>query len=417
MNSIDQLSRKIYMASLVVVVLSCKQQAPEDLMYSILVSMPESYREIVNNPGKYRFQVLYTRIDRDSANRPLLYTLPYNLNNALYFYPASTVKLPVAVMALEKINGLNVPGLSKGSFMLTDSAYSGQTKVSFDSTSGSLRPSVEHYIKKIFLVSDNDAFNRLYEFLGQEYINNSLASRGFPNTGIVHRLSIFLSSDENRHTNPIRFYSADTLVYAQPPLKSPELYKERKPILLGQGYMQGDSLVHRPMDFAGKNFMSLEDLHRFLTEVIFPGSLNQKPLFNLANEDYDLLYRYMSMYPRESEDPHYGDKYTDNYCKFLMYGNYFDQIPDHIRIFNKVGVAYGFVIDAAYIVDFENKVEFFLSAVIDVNLNQVYGDNRYAYDSLGFPLFEELGNAFYNYELNRKKAYVPDLDRFIFDYN
>ena len=320
------------------------------------------------------------------------------------------------MLALEKINELNLPGLSSNSIMLTDSAYSGQTKVFYDSSSESLRPSIAHYIKKIFLVSDNDAFNRLYEFLGQEYINNALAAKGFQNTGIFHRLSVFLAPEENLRTNPITFYNEDTLVYNQGQQIGPPLLSERKSIKLGEGYMIGDSLVEEPMDFSGKNYMSLEDLHNILIETMFPGQLKGEPLFNLTGEDYDLLYRYMSMYPSESTYPHYGDKYDDNYCKFIMYGDYPMPIPKNIRLFNKVGLAYGYVIDVAYVIDLEKNIEFFLSAVIDVNLNKIYMDDNYAYDTLAFPFFADLGKAVYNYELNRGRSQQPDLKRFKFEY-
>jgi hypothetical protein len=70
----------------------------------------------------------------------------------------------------------------------------------------------------------------------------------------------------------------------------------------------------------------------------------------------------------------------------------------------------------AYVVDFEKRIEFFLSAVMDVNLNRIYMDDKYAYDSLAFPFFAELGKAVYNYELNRDRTYHPDLKRFKFDY-
>lgn len=409
--------RKNYLIAVIILILiSCTSKEEKDPLGEIMNSLPGEYYEIIAKPLDYGLQVLYTQIDRDQNNNPHLRTWSYNVDSSLYFYPASTIKLPVALLALEKINELNVPGLSSDSEMLSDSAYSGQTKVLIDSTSESLKPSVAHYIKKIFLVSDNDAFNRLYEFLGQEYINNALAEKGFRNSGIVHRLSIFLSSEENRHTNPISFYDHNTLVYQQAQQVGRPLFRERKGIKLGKGYMNGDSLVEEPMDFSGKNFMSLEDLHNILIETIFPGQLNGEPLFNLTEEDYKLLYTYMSMYPAESIYPHYGDRYDDNYCKFIMYGDYAEPIPRNIRLFNKVGLAYGYVIDVAYVVDLEKKIEFFLSAVIDVNLNRVYLDDNYAYDSLAFPFFADLGKAIYSYELNRERLYQPDLKRFKFEY-
>lgn len=409
--------RKNYLLAVIVLILiSCVSKEEKMPLGEIIKSLQGKYNELLTHSQDYGLQVLYTQIDRDENNNPHLQTWSYNVDSNVYFYPASTIKLPIALLAMEKINELNTPGLSSESEMLTDSVYSGQVKVLSDSTSESLKPSVAHYIKKIFLVSDNDAFNRLYEFLGQEYINNALAEKGFQNSGILHRLSVFLTADENRHTNPIQFYNHDTLVYRQAQQIAPPLFRGRKNIKLGIGYMIGDSLVHEPMDFTGKNFMSLRDMHNVLIETIFPGQLKEKPLFNLREEDYTLLYRYMSMYPAESAYPHYGNKYDDNYCKFIMYGDYSGPIPKHIRLFNKVGLAYGYVIDVAYVIDLEKKIEFIVSAVIDVNLNKVYMDDNYAYDSLAFPFFADLGKAIYSYELNRDRLYRPDLKRFKFDY-
>jgi hypothetical protein len=396
--------------------MSCIEEREKDPIEDILGSLSGEYEELISDEHQYGMQILYTQIDRDQDNHPHLSTRSYKVDPAVYFYPASTVKLPIALLALEKINKINIPGFNSTTAMLTDSAYSGQTKVLYDSSSKSLKPSVAHYIKKVFLVSDNDASNRLYEFLGQEYINDALESKGFMNSGILHRLSVFLSADENRRSSPVRFYEMDTIVYQQPMLIGPPLFTERKDIMLGKGYMVGDSLVPEPMDFSRKNFMSLEDLHNIMIETIFPGTLRGKPLFVLSEDDYHLLYRYMSMYPAESDYPHYGDKYDDNYCKFIMYGDYSDRIPRHIRLFNKVGLAYGYVIDVAYVIDFEKRIEFFLSVVLDVNLNQIYMDDNYAYDSLAFPFFADIGQIIYNYELNRDRTFYPDLKRFKFDY-
>jgi hypothetical protein len=48
--------------------------------------------------------------------------------------------------------------------MITDHVQSGQTPVYNDPTTPDGKPTIEHYIKKILMVSDNDAYNRLYEF-------------------------------------------------------------------------------------------------------------------------------------------------------------------------------------------------------------------------------------------------------------
>jgi hypothetical protein len=84
-------------------------------------------------------------------------------------------------------------------------------------------------------------------------------------------------------------------------------------------------------------------------------------------------------------------------------------MPDHVKIFNKVGLAYGFLLDNAYIVDFENKIEFFLSAVVYSNSNGVLNDDSYDYDTLTIPFLADVGRAIYEYELQRDREFDPDL--------
>ena len=125
----------------------------------------------------------------------------------------------------------------------------------------------------------------------------------------------------------------------------------------------------------------------------------------------------MSILPRESHHPEYDrDHYYDSYCKFFLYGDKKEKISDDIRIFNKVGLAYGFLLDNAYVVDFNNKVEFFLSSVIYGNENGILNDNTYEYDTFTIPFLADLGRVIYDYELQRKREKEPDLNRFRFNY-
>lgn len=117
------------------------------------------------------------------------------MNVEKYFYPAITVKLPAVILALEKINELNINDLNKYTPLQIDSIENWQTPAVFDSTSPNGLPSIAHYIKKIFLVSDNIAYNRLYEFLGQEYSNEKLWGKGLVDCRFVSRLSVFLSPE------------------------------------------------------------------------------------------------------------------------------------------------------------------------------------------------------------------------------
>lgn len=384
----------------------------------LLEKYPQYFSPVLKNPDSMGVQIIYTQINRGKNNLPALTDFYFNVNPNNYFYPASTVKMPVALLALEKLNNLKVPGLTKTSTMITESGYSGQTSVYNDPTSEDGRPSIEQYIKKIFMVSDNDAYNRLYEFLGQEYINEKLHKKGYKDVQFLHRLQIALSEDENRHTNPVNFFdTSNKLIYKKPAMFNQFVYEARDN-KLGKGYMKGDSLVNGPFDFSKKNRIALEDLHNILRSIIFPKTVAAEQRFNLSEDDYKFVWKYMSQFPGESSFPQYPEfNDWDAYCKFILYGSEKGKLPKHIRIFNKVGDAYGFLLDITYVVDFEKKTEFFLSTVMYCNSDGIFNDDKYDYDAVGYPFMKHLGQVIYDYEVQRPKKYLPDLSAMKLSYD
>ena len=403
---------------LIGILLSCSSEPVSDnKILQIVKGKDDIVDKVLADPDHFKLQILYTQIDRDSLNRPIFRSYDYNVDESEYFYPASTVKMPTAFMALEKLNRLNIKGLNRYSTFITDSAFSGQIVTLADSSSKSGFPSIDNYIKRIFLVSDNDAFNRLYEFVGQQELNEGLRSKGYKNTRITHRLEIFLSKQENQATNPVKFYNGDTLIYQQPLIRSEIDFTSQRPILLGKGYIRNGEMINEPMDFTQKNYISVPDLQKMLKSVLFYEYVDPRQTFMLTQDDYNFLYQYMSEYPGESQFPSYDSAFYPSYVKFLMFGNTTDPVPGNFRIFNKVGDAYGFMIDNAYIIDFENKIEFLLTVVMQVNENQIYNDGKYEYDQIGFPFFEKFGVLIYEHEKMRKKKYLPDLTKFKLNYN
>ncbi|WKN33169.1 serine hydrolase [Porifericola rhodea] len=400
-----------------------KEVATSDNLIAEILRSRESevIDTVLSKPKDFKLQILYTQINRDENNKPSFTEYAYGVNRDTYFYPASAVKFPIAVLALQKLNELGAEGLDKYSTMLTDSAAAGQTRVTLDSTAESGMPSVAHYIKKIFVVSDNDAYNRLYEFLGQDYINNELHNKGLEDVRIVHRLSVFNTPEQNRTTNPVSFYDNAKVLYQQDMVSSRKNWVGDQSIPLGKGFMQNGSLVNQPKDFGQNNFISVANLQDVLKAVIFPEAIPEDRRFNLNDEDYRFLYQYMSQLPKETTYPNYmadtSSHYYDSYSKFFIFGDTKDTIPGHIRIFNKIGMAYGFLIDNAYVVDFENNIEFMLTAAIYVNENQVFNDNVYEYDEIGLPFMAELGRAIFEYELARKKEHQADLSKFKVSYD
>ena len=396
------------------------QQPDTSFLKTLLTAHPELFSGILKHPTQNEVQILYTQIDRDKHNIPHFTSYSYRLNANHYFYPASTVKLPTAIFALEKLNELKIAGLSKETVMKTDSSFAGETKMMEDTSSVSSLPSIEQYIKKILLVSDNFAYNRVYEFVGREEINRKLKKYNLTNTRIVGRLAIGDGGENAKHTNAIDFYKGNNLIYHQPAQYDTNDYPMHlENMVQGKGYLdRNDKPVMQPFSFEKMNVYAVADQQMVLKRLLFPETFPKDQRFNLNPDDYTFVYHYMSMFPGESKKPAYrSPEYYPAYCKFLFYGaDSLAVINPNIRIFNKVGDSYGYDIDNAYIVDFKNRVEFMLTAVIQSNEDGIYNDNIYEYKTVCLPFLKNLGQAIYTYELNRKKRHLPDLSRFKFTY-
>ncbi len=182
---------------------------------------------------------------------------------------------------------------------------------------------------------------------------------------------------------------------------------------LVKGYYAGDSLVHQPFDFTERNKLPLPALQQLLQSVLFPASVPAQKRFNLTPDDYQFLYQYLSQYPGETNYPKYDSKqYYDSYVKFFFMDSLHRQMPEGVRVFNKVGWAYGFMTDVSYVADFRHNVEYMLTATLYVNSDGILNDDKYEYDRIGHPFLYQLGQTIYQHELKRKRQHTPDLSAF-----
>jgi hypothetical protein len=374
-----------------------QNKSHNSLIYNYLYKNGDSLtHQLLNDPDQWGIQIVYTRVKKKGNRARDFQDHFFNVDKGRYFYPASTVKFPIAILALQRLRELAIPGLDRNSTFITEKDRDLQTEVFNDPTTPDGRPTIAHYIKKILLVSDNDAYNRLYEWLGQDYINASLHRLGYDNVEIVHRLSLPLSVEENRYTNPVLFF--DTLGNLLHRQDGRFALHEARPmtIKMGKGYISRGKLVGEPFDFSYKNRLPLPDLHHMIRQVMFPSSVPASRRFLLTQEDLDFLRDYMSRLPSQSRYPSYDSTTIwDNYVKFLYYGSSQEKPDDSIRIYNKVGNAYGFLIDAACIEERRSGKKFMLSAVIYCNSDGIFNDDIYDYDRVGFPFLKTLGQALY----------------------
>ena len=396
----------------------CGQAKTDKVLENILSANPHPlFRQVLEQPARFRLQIIYTQINRDKNNKPSFKNYYFNYDPELYFNPASMVKMPLAFLSLEKLNKLNIKGVNKYTTILFDSSSAWQKPLHHDSTKANGLPTIAHLIKRAFLVSENDPYNRFYQFMGQGETNRLLHAKGYPDVRITRQF-LGLTPEQNRHTNAIRFVNANgNTIYQQPAAYNTDSFDFSRTIKLGKAHMnRNDKLINEPFDFTQHNNLSLETMQQILQSVLFPQSVPVKQRFDLRADDYDFLYRYLSQFPSETPEPKYDTaKFYDSYVKFFFRDST-HRLPEGVRVFNKVGWSYGFLTDVSYVADFNNKVEYMLSATLYVNEDEILNDGKYEYEAIGHPFLYQLGKTIYQHELQRKRKFKPDLSAFRIKY-
>ncbi len=330
-------------------------------------------RDIYTQRDAYRVEVLLTRLD--DAGR--IVARERLTGDGAYFYPASTVKLPTALVALETIERL-LPGVSGVDTVLRI---------------GTTQTLTRDAVRDVFVLSDNAAFNVLYELAGHDNLNTRLQSLGYASARIQHRLGVVMSPSANRKTPNVQVlaHGAISNVPAQIGAALPKVDAR-----LGRGEVIDGQLVLRPKDFGAKNALSLMDCHDAVYAVMFPANLALNRRFSLSAATTQMVRNFMSATPAEAGIQPDGG-YSSDYVKFLFAGAAGKGLPEGITVWNKIGQAYGFVTDCAFVQDEVSGEQFLLAARIYTNANGIFNDDQYEYQTVALPFMRDLGLSVLRY--------------------
>ena len=375
---------KYLLASFCFLLLSCSSTTnPIEL---IIKKREPQLKPIYKNKENHNLQILYTKVVRDSLGMPSFIQHDYQADNNVYFYPASTMKLPIVALTLQKINELRNTGISitVESKILLLSADQITTETTF-----------KDLISKVFLVSDNSASNILINFLGYNYFNQQMREKGLNTIVLNHKFNPdpYVKTDW-------KIYTLDRDLISKDETQEIIEHNNLDNLLQGKFQILNGEKVATPFNFKTKNKASLRDLDGVMKRIIYPDLFQEQDRINLSDQDYNFLRYWMSRFTFEDIGIEYqkDSQYFDSYNKFFIYGDSTNTIDRKIRIYNKVGVAYGALTDISYIRDYQKKIEFFLSATIYVNQNQIVNDNIYEYDDVGIPFLAELARQVYKLE-------------------
>lgn len=385
-----------------VVVCGCatsRLQETTDLTPLLRNASPQ-IRQLLATPETFRVQVLIAEVVTNQSGCAALQRSGYRVD-AEYFYPASSIKLCAAVAALQTIEQLQAQHrttdlletpLEIASLFPGDVA---QTNDSSNLAGGSI--TVGHEIRKIGLVSDNQAYNRLYDLVGHEGLNRGMHALGLKSTVLNHRLSEMRTIPDMLATAAVNFHMPGAEPIRVPARRSTlNLTNTSKDLFIGKGYLKGQTLVNEPMDFSRRNGISLVDVQNLLVKVTRPDIDLGTPALQLSPAHREMLLAAMSMYPGESRNPVYSaERHPDIESKFLLPGirRVFPnaQLSRRIEVTGKPGRAYGFSIENSYVHNPKNGRAVFVTAVLYTNSDGILNDDKYDYETLADSFLADLG--------------------------
>lgn len=381
----------------------------DDFIPKLFEAHRDKLHPVVDDPQRYRAQILITEVERVRGRRaPKVVRHGYRVD-AEYFYPASAIKTLAAVATLKALRGeraLRRKKITVDTPLVIHRLFVDQKAEESEDEShlDGGRITLGHEIRKMSIVSDNQAFDRLYGFVGRDGLNALAQASGLEKTRVYHRLSRRRTPDENRWAEPMDFYPSGDLtgppavqraIRVSPDDLAP-LPAALPGVEVGRAHVEGDAQIPGPMSFREKNRMGLVDLQNMLIKIMRPEIPLPGAGFRLHRKDRALLRQAMRERPGESTDPLLPEETYDPLRFKPILGGLTRLRPiEDWRVWNKAGKAYGFRIENAYVEHptLKGRKAIFFTVALYVNENGVVNDNLYEYDAVADPFIHDLAEA------------------------
>ena len=412
---------------IIVLLISCNlfgqvtsQSTASRILQNVLDSLEDKYSKLIESPEKYRFKIVFTEIKRANG-KVTLETVGFRMNENEYLYPASIVKLPTILIGMEEYNKIHkIRSRVTYETLLKFNKDKGCMPTAFSVKIGNKLEyyTLDLFTKQMLAVSDNDAYNRMFDFVGQQQLNRRLKEMNYQNGKIIRKFVLNCSLDQNRISDSYVFLGRrNEWLYNRRGISNPDTILTDSTYKIGKAYEGLDKkIVPRPFDFSRQNNMELVDLHKTLNGVVFPKS-EFAHTFDISEEQRKYLIQNLGKYPAEYGLDFNPIEFPATYKKYLFFGkdtntSYTNDSLNRFRSFNMVGLSFGCAIDAAYIVDLDTGKEFVLTVGIYANEDEVINDAKYDYESLAYPLMKDIGRLIMN-QLPENKENVEYLRGFI----
>ncbi|MEW6773960.1 MAG: serine hydrolase [Bacteroidota bacterium] len=372
----------------------------KNILDSLLNNLPIEQKKLLDNKDLYRLQIIYTKISYSQNDSVRFEDYYFNYSDTLYNYPASMVKLPASIVSIKKTEVLNNPEIDWNNKIIFDSLFC-QKAMTTDSIGLPYYPHLQKWIKRMCIISDNDAYTHTYDYINCRTFHQWLKEWGFENARISHKFISKCINDSTYYTPTMYILNKENdTIYIQHQDSMCKFSKLEKNYSIGYTIKKIKKKrrtirIKMPKTFIHHNDWTLAYSHQLMKYLVFDNYLKKLSLYFYHR---DSLIKYLGAYPREYAELLVDtNAYYDTWKKFFIYeGKYKSIQHDTLRSINIIGRAYGFLSETAYIVDFKNKIDFLLSASIYVNPDNLM-NGKYDYET-AYCLFYQISRLIYEYE-------------------
>ena len=335
---------------------------------------------VLANPAKYHLQINFTAVEEDQGNIKLN---DYSLYKDKYYYhPASLIKFPLALISLEMLTrfqqeyglSLQTPIQSKTcSCDFGTDTYVNHLK----------QPNLDNLYKEMLVMSNNDAYNFFYDFVGTTHFNKRMKELNIPDIILRNRFYSGCAGTAAKMSGGIQFMKDSVNASYSINCQQDTLLDNTQSIYLNDP----TAITH--------NVVSLSSLHQLMIQLFYPTLFNKEKTLNISEANLNYFKTTISSYPNSLPD-YVG--YPNHYHKYLIPSHLINNKDSAIKVYSKNGNAGGYISDVMYFTDEKNKVKYFLSVSMYNATTKYYYRRRARYTSPGLDFFRQLSKILYNYE-------------------
>lgn len=339
-------------------------------------------RRVLAARDSFRPQLLLTPCARAAGGWRAGTTEALGLQPRRWFAAASWVKLPLAALLLEELERRGLDW--RDPELRLEVAVAGACAPLPSPQAGGWP--LEALLQAMLVVSDNLAYNALYELLGSDAIHARLRALGFGHVRMATRLGC--PQPRSPGKLDVRLRRAGEVVWDSPASGKEQF--QRFPFgsaRAGQAWAEQGIVTRGAHDFSDSNFLPLADVHRLILEL--GGGV--EPRFALSPQARRWFADTLALLPRQASLLAPAQQaLPDDHAKWLIPLDAGAQAPE-LRIASKNAQSYGWIGDSAFVVDDRRDRAFALTALLFVDRDGVLNDGVYDYAGTGRPFLRELG--------------------------